>query len=152
MSTAALAKTACSMAEPGYMPVVVKETVVGVTPCPIGTYGPDSMQCVNCTDGLTTQSTASTAPSDCTAPPGHGWYENGVGDDNPITTEALQAMQGSLVRCPSGSWKVSGHLCWLTVTEYDAHLSGVVCHLLQAYTFRHRKCMAYTACSTATVS
>jgi hypothetical protein len=101
-----VAETACSLAEPGYMPVVVDDTVVAIAPCPIGSYGPDGFQCINCTDGLTTQATASTAPSDCTAPPGYGWYENGVGDDNPITTEDMQALQVNVVRCPQGSWKV----------------------------------------------
>lgn len=101
------------------MPVVVNEAVVGVTPCPIGTYGPDGIQCIDCTDGLTTQATARTAPSDCTAPPGYGWYEYGVGDDNAVTTEDLQAVEVNVVRCPSGSWKVSHLVQFRFVLAYS---------------------------------
>lgn len=108
-STSALAATACNLAEPGYMPVFnnQSDTVVAIMPCPVGSYGPDGLQCFNCTDGLSTQIAASTAPSDCTAPPGFGWYDNGVGDDNPVTTADLQELQQNVVRCPPGSFKVS---------------------------------------------
>jgi hypothetical protein len=83
------------------------DTVVAIMPCPVGSYGPDGLQCFNCTDGLSTQIAASTASSDCTAPPGFGWYDNGVGDDNPVTTADLQELQQNVVRCPPGSFKVS---------------------------------------------
>lgn len=108
-STSALAATACNLAEPGYMPVFnnQSDTVVAIMPCPVGSYGPDGLQCFNCTDGLSTQIAASTASSDCTAPPGFGWYDNGVGDDNPVTTADLQELQQNVVRCPPGSFKVS---------------------------------------------
>lgn len=105
-STSALAQSACSFAEPGYMPMIINGTAVSVLPCPVGTFGPDGIQCFNCTDGMITQDPASTSPSDCTAPPGYGFYADGVGDGNPVTTDDLQALQQSVIRCPPGSWKV----------------------------------------------
>ena len=111
-TTSAVAASACSMAEPGYMPVLNTDNeVVAVAPCPVGTFGPDGLQCFNCTDGLTTQTPASTASSDCSAPPGFGWYPDGVGDNSPVTTAALQALQQNVVRCPAGSYKVRANNC-----------------------------------------
>lgn len=41
---ASIIRSACNLASPGYMPVVVNNTVVAVQPCPIGSYGPDGIQ------------------------------------------------------------------------------------------------------------
>lgn len=109
---AATDSSACNVAQPGYEPVVDNGTVTTVLPCPVGSYSSDGMQCVNCSDGLTTQSAASTSATDCTAPPGYGYYKDGLGDNNPVTTADLQSFQQKVVRCPAGSWKV---LCWLAV-------------------------------------
>jgi hypothetical protein len=111
-STSAQSASACNRAEPGFRPVLVNGTAIAAEPCPLGTFGADGLQCQNCSDGLTTQGNASTAESDCTAPPGYGWYAEGVGDGAPVTTADLQALQQNLVRCPPGSWKVG--LTWLT--------------------------------------
>lgn len=108
-STSAQSASACNLAEPGFRPVLINGTAIAVEACPLGTFGADGVLCQNCTDGLTTQDVASTAETDCTAPPGYGWYADGVGDGAPITTADLQAQQQKLVRCPPGSWKVGLH-------------------------------------------
>jgi hypothetical protein len=63
-------------------------------------------QCVNCSDGLTTQAAAQTTPTSCLAPPGYGYYKDAVGDNNPVTSADLEAAQSKVFKCPGGSYKV----------------------------------------------
>lgn len=99
---------ACDRATPGYRPVrsPAGDTILGVEPCPFGTFGPDGLQCITCADNLTTQATARTSPADCLAAPGFGYYKDGQGDNQPISTADLQAAESKVVKCPSGSYKV----------------------------------------------
>lgn len=105
---ASASATACDRATPGYRPVrsPAGDTILGVEPCPFGTFGPDGLQCITCADNLTTQATAHTSPADCLAAPGFGYYKDGQGDSQPISTADLQAAASKVVKCPSGSYKV----------------------------------------------
>jgi hypothetical protein len=109
LSTAGVASAspaACDRATPGYRPVQVTGTIVAVEPCPIGTYGPDGLRCIDCTNNLTTQTYARTSPADCLAGPGYGSYPSGKGDDRPITTDDIVAASSKVVKCPGGAYKV----------------------------------------------
>ena len=102
--------TACDRATPGYRPVRAQNasatSILGVEPCPVGTYGPDGLRCIACTDNLTTQATASTNTADCLAAPGYGFYPKGEGDNRPVSTADLQAASTRVIKCPYGSFKV----------------------------------------------
>jgi hypothetical protein len=84
-------------------------SLLGVEACPVGTYGPDGLRCIACTNNLTTQATASTNTADCLAAPGYGFYPKGEGDNRPVSTADLQAASTRVIKCPSGSFKVGKH-------------------------------------------
>jgi hypothetical protein len=108
---ASASATACDRATPGYRPLRPANSsatsVLGVEACPVGTYGPDGLRCIACTNNLTTQATASTNTADCLAAPGYGFYAKAEGDNRPVSTADLQAASTRVIKCPSGSFKVN---------------------------------------------
>lgn len=124
--------TACDRATPGYKPLRINDSLVAVEPCPVGTYGPDGLRCVNCTDGLTTQNSARTAPTDCLAAPGYGFYKDGSGDDSPISTADLVTAGSKVIKCPAGSYKVSDRRprCIMAFSLMPCSRSPYTTHLL----------------------
>lgn len=67
-------------------------------------------------------------------PAGFGYYETGKGDDAPITTADLQAAGSKVIKCPTGSFKVSllqaGHsdrLAGCTHTACCGYTDGTRC-------------------------
>ena len=108
---ASASATACDRATPGYRPVRPANSsatsILGVEACPVGTYGPDGLRCIACTNNLTTQATASTNTADCLAAPGYGFYAKQEGDNRPVSTADLQAASTRVIKCPSGSFKVN---------------------------------------------
>jgi hypothetical protein len=103
-TNSAASPASCSLAAPGYRPTSVNGTTFTVEACPAGSYGLDGLQCLSCANNLTTQSEATATPAACLAPPGHGYYSDGVGDSSPITTANLAGSK--VVKCPQGSFKV----------------------------------------------
>jgi len=101
---------ACKTALPGYQILRGEEETFYVEACPHSTYSPgySTQPCRPCPMGLTTPSTGSTSVSDCSVPPGHGFYcsTGHPAGSGPVTSSMLQQLGSPrVVPCPQGSYK-----------------------------------------------